>query len=108
MKMVLCALVLLASTSAFADYFGCDLRVNGTQRVDDEAPYRGREVRVEIAGYACAAVIDQNIEVTTELTSLLTAEGAEARGRASAAVRLEAFNPATNSIDVVTCKCGLR
>lgn len=108
MKTVLCALVFLVSSATFADHFGCDLRVNGTQRVDDEAPYRGREVRVQTTEYVCEAVIDQDIEVTTKVSSLLLPSYAIARGRASAEVQMEAYNPATNSNDSVTCKCGLR
>ncbi len=107
MKQFLSALILVLSSSAYADYFGCDLRVNN-EAAGEEAPYRGREVRVELNNYLCEAVIDQNVIVTTKVTNLLSGSYAQAGGRASAAVQMESYNPGTNAHDEVFCKCNLR
>ncbi len=107
MRQILTVALMIISTSVYADYFGCDLSVNDLS-AGEEAPYRGREVRVNLGDYTCEAVIDQNIIVSTTVTSLLSGSFAQADGRASAAVHFGPFNPSTNSIDVVICECGLR
>lgn len=107
MKLLLSALIIMSSSLAHADYFGCDISVNG-ERAGEEAEYRGREVKVELNNYLCEAVIDQNIIVTTKVTNLLSGVWGQAGGRASAAVQMESYNPSTDSHDLVTCKCNLR
>lgn len=106
MKKLLFLTVMMVATSAYADYFGCTLNVNGVS-ASAEAPYRGREVEVELATYKCEAVINSEIVVTTKVTNLLMGSYAEASGRASSDVNFETFNPSTNQFDQVVCSCGL-
>jgi hypothetical protein len=95
--------ILLATLSlpAFADYFGCELRVN-QRRIDAEAEYHAMDVAVELDGYRCTAEIVADRWVIMQITA---ADGARAvsEGRFFTATgRLE------NGDDVVTCACGLR
>lgn len=106
MKNLLCLTALVFSTGAYADYFGCELKVNELRK-DAEAPYRGREVEVELDTYKCEAVIDSEIVVTTKVTNLLMGSYAEASARASSSVNFESYNPSTNQLDKVICSCGL-
>ncbi len=98
----------LFSSSAFADYFGCMLKVNGHDWVDAEAEYRGRSVSVTVAGFRCDAVIDQNIIVTTTLTSLTNDQSVQAAARASAETELWTVDSQGDGLDYASCKCGLR
>lgn len=107
MKHFIAVLVLMISTVAFADDFSCKLQINGDQWASEEAPYRGREVRVELGNYRCEAVIDQNLVVTTTVTNIPMMSYGRASGRASATVQRETYNPVTNSVDLVVCKCAL-
>ena len=92
MKKLLLALVLLISTQVFADYFGCELKVNN-DRIDNEAPYIGREVRAILGDYSCEATIDQNIVVDVTVTNLLTGANAIAGSSASASVQFDRTIP---------------
>lgn len=98
----------LFSGSAFADYFGCMLKVNGHDWVDAEAEYRGRSVSVTEAGFKCDAVIDQNIFVTTTLTSLTNDHSAQAAARAKSEAELWTVNSQGDGLDYASCECGLR
>ncbi len=98
----------LFSGSAFADYFGCMLKVNGQDWVDAEAEYRGRSVSVTVADFQCDAVIDQNIVVTTTLTSLTSDQSAQASARAKSKAELWTVNSQGDGTDYASCECGLR
>lgn len=106
-KHFLCALLTMLSTTAYADNFVCELRINSDQFAAADAPDRGREVRVELGNYRCEGVIDQDLVVTTTVSNISMKSYGRAGGRASATVHQETYNPIINSVDEVICKCGL-
>lgn len=98
------------SNFAFADYFGCELNVDGLGKVDVEAEYRGREVSVSLAGFECESMIDGNINVHVALTYPELNASSSVIDRASARTSLKLQNPEGRLGDYIsaTCTCGLR
>lgn len=106
-KIMLVSLVALFTASAFADDFSCTLRSGYFNRAKEMAPYRGREVTVKLGTFVCKGVIDNNIVVTTTITSTETGETASKSSRASSVAELTALNQWGDGQDHGTCECGL-
>jgi hypothetical protein len=105
----LLALVLLSTIAlpAMADDFACELKVGYFNRAKETAPYRGRFVKVRVGTMDCTGSIDNNIVVTTTLTSVETGESSVAADRGSSEAKLTALNQWGDGQDHGVCKCGL-
>jgi len=103
------ALTLLSvfAMPALADDFACELKVGYYNRAKETAPYRGREVKVRVGTMDCVGTIDNNIIVTTTITSTETGESASGASRGSSKAELVALNQWGDGQDHGVCKCGL-
>lgn len=98
------------SNFAFADYFGCELKIDGERTIDVEAEYRGREVSVSKNGWTCESTIDGNILVYVTLSYPELNASSSVVDKASAKTSLKLQNPAGQLGEYLSaeCKCGLR
>lgn len=96
----------LAPLSAFADYFGCELTVNG-RRVSLDAEYMERSVSVAKDGFTCDGLIDNDgRQVTTILRSGFSRTVRQARGLHRATAQLEELGwEFEGSFSEVECSC---
>ncbi len=102
MKTIVWIFALSLSSFAYADYFGCDLKVGNSPRVGAEAEYRGREISVSFEDWSCEAKIDQNIQVSMQISNPKLGIQGQASNRASVEMELQTDD------GIVSCKCGLR
>lgn len=102
MKTIVAILALSLSSFAYADYFGCDLKVGNGPIVGAEAEYRGREISVSYEDWVCEAKIDNKIQVSMQISNPKLGVQGQASNRAS--VEMEILT----DTGIVSCKCGLR
>jgi hypothetical protein len=106
--LIIASALSLFPLSAFADYFGCELEVNG-RRVSEDAEYRGREVSVAKDGFTCDGTIDlQGRQVTTALRSGFSGSRSVSAGIHRAKARIEEFGREfEGSFSEAECVCSL-
>lgn len=110
MKTLILVITVFVSLPAFADYFGCDLKVGNDQVVTAEAEYRGRSVSVSSKGWTCSGTIDNNIIVTAKLTSpqANASSVASERGSARTGFAIQDINDEEGMFIAGSCLCSLR
>lgn len=110
MKTLIFVITAFLSVPAFADYFGCDLKVGHDPVITAEAEYRGRSVSVSSKGWTCSATIDNNIIVTATLTSpqANASSTASDRGSVRTGFAIQDVNDEEGMFISGSCNCGLR
>ncbi|MBH48050.1 MAG: hypothetical protein CME71_07750 [Halobacteriovorax sp.] len=106
-KMIMAAMALLLTTSAFADDFICTMKVGQFLTETEYAPYRGREVNIVMGEYSCNGVIDNNIIVTTTLVSNTNGDTKSVSDRASSKVTMTTLDIWGDGQERLECECGL-
>lgn len=110
MKTMIFVITTFLSVPAFADYFGCDLKVGSDRTMTVEAEYRGREVTLSSKGWTCSGVIDGNMMVTATLNSPQANANGVATGRGSARTGfgIQDVNDEEGMFIYGACYCSLR
>lgn len=110
LKAMIFVITAFLSVPAFADYFGCDLKVGHDRTITAEAEYRGREISVSSKGWTCSGVIDGNMMVTATLTSPQANANGVATGRGSARTGfgIQDVNDEEGEFIYGSCLCSLR
>lgn len=108
--MTLALLSTCLSFSAYADYFGCDLKVGHDPKVTLEAEYRGREVTVSHKGWTCHSVIASDGTVTVQLQSPQLNAASTGTGFTSARTGFSIQDPTDEEGEFISgsCYCSLR
>lgn len=108
-KFILILATSILSFSAQADYFHCELKSShGFIRAETEAEYRQRYAVAADGVFSCEGQIVGN-DTHVTVTSLITGESESASERASMAqVQMTALSAHLDTLDTVTCTCGMR
>ena len=111
MKMLMMLAVLLSSQFAMADAFYCELKIGNEGRLINYAEYRGRSVVTQTKNgvYKCSATIDNDLYVTSTVTSVSTGHTQTNTNvnRGGVEVEINTLNEANDEEIVVKCNCGL-
>lgn len=107
MKTIFMALLVTTSLPAFADYFGCHLKVVGSTTVTNQAEYGGRSTEVSLDGFICKGTMDAEGNVTTSLTDTNYYGTESSTAPYYSEVEILDWPQCEVSRLLATCSCGL-
>jgi hypothetical protein len=108
MKALLAALIFLSSTPAFADYFGCELKVGYFNKAEVEAEYRVLNAEVTLRPFKCEGHVDKNGFVVTTISSTEIEHSKSASDRGRSTVELTSLDIWGDGQDTGVCSCGMQ
>ncbi len=107
MKTFVALILMTSSISAMADTFMCDMKVGQFQTRSAYAEPYGRMINIAMGEYSCEGTIDNDIIVTTTVTSDITGDRKSASSHSSSYVDMYTLDIWGDGQVRLECSCSL-
>lgn len=107
MKTFIAIFLMASSMSAIADTFMCNMKVGQFQTRSAYAEPYGRQIIIAMGEYTCEGTIDNDIIVTTTVTSTITGESKSASRHSSSSVDMLTLDIWGDGQVRLECSCSL-